>query len=435
MSKTMTLKQMIDGYRPKPGDEQKFREKHLVAVNKSLGGKATEDDNVFNASNVKTVDRQKERHGYNSDKGDEKVYEQKMTNKVCEDCGCSFGNPEPGCDCKHDCNDAKGSNWVSAVKEGVEDRIAAAREKAALRGKIKDPEDKPEEKKPPKRFVQGKSYGGAKQKPDSEDMKEDVKKVEDKEEVNESKTSDALYKQHCDRVKNILKQLGTAVDTHKKNVMQGTSHYGHVSDMNSFANQLQDLHDRMSMQGDYAKPIQLAAVKESVEQVDEKKLTSAEMKKREEIAKAIERKNPEMPMAKKMAIATATAKKVAEQKTFTEFMNEAKSMSVTLHVAPHPSKPGHHVVTKSSDPSRFKKGETVSKHELEQGQDDGYLKVKHQKKQGVAESSGSVAEGVLSKIKKAASVWAKAAVVKTANQQLGPAGGAAVQHLITPEKK
>ena len=364
---------MIDGYRPKPGDEQKFREKHLVAVNKSLGGKATEDDNVFNASNVKTVDRQKERHGYHPDKGDEKVYEQKMTNKVCEDCGCSFGNPEPGCDCKHDCNDAKGSNWVS--KSTV------------------------------------------------------------KEEIAESKTSDALYKQHCDRVKNILKQLGTAVDTHKKNVMQGTSHYGHVSDMNSFANQLQDLHDRISMQGDYAKPIQLAAVKESVEQVDEKKLTSAEMKKREEIAKAIERKNPEMPMAKKMAIATATAKKVAEQKTFTEFMNEAKSMSVTLHVAPHPSKPGHHVVTKSSDPSRFKKGETVSKHELEQGQDDGYLKVKHQKKQGVAESSGSVAEGVLSKIKKAASVWAKAAVVKTANQQLGPAGGAAVQHLITPEKK
>ncbi len=48
------------------------------------------------------------------------------------------------------------------------------------------------------------------------------------------------------------------------------------------------------------------------ESLDEKKLTAAEMKKREEIAKAIERKNPKMPMSKKMAIATATAKRVAE---------------------------------------------------------------------------------------------------------------------------
>ena len=46
--------------------------------------------------------------------------------------------------------------------------------------------------------------------------------------------------------------------------------------------------------------------------VEEKTLTPAEKKKREEVAKAIERDNPDMPMDKKMAIATATAKKVAE---------------------------------------------------------------------------------------------------------------------------
>ena len=49
------------------------------------------------------------------------------------------------------------------------------------------------------------------------------------------------------------------------------------------------------------------------EVIDEKTLTPAEMKKREEVAKAIARENPKMPMAKKMAIATATAKKVAEE--------------------------------------------------------------------------------------------------------------------------
>lgn len=51
---------------------------------------------------------------------------------------------------------------------------------------------------------------------------------------------------------------------------------------------------------------------ESVE-LDEKTLTDAEMKKREEIAKAMERENPGMDMSKKMAIATAVAKRVAEE--------------------------------------------------------------------------------------------------------------------------
>lgn len=48
----------------------------------------------------------------------------------------------------------------------------------------------------------------------------------------------------------------------------------------------------------------------------EKHLTPAEQSKREEIAKAMERNNPGMDMGKKMAIATAQAKKVAEE--FTE---------------------------------------------------------------------------------------------------------------------
>ena len=50
----------------------------------------------------------------------------------------------------------------------------------------------------------------------------------------------------------------------------------------------------------------------SFKDLREKTLTPAEKKKREEIAKAMERDNPGMDMSKKMAIATATAKKVAE---------------------------------------------------------------------------------------------------------------------------
>jgi hypothetical protein len=55
-----------------------------------------------------------------------------------------------------------------------------------------------------------------------------------------------------------------------------------------------------------------AKIKEEAE-LEEKTLTPAEMKKREQVAKALKREHPGMPMAKKMAIATATAKKVAEE--------------------------------------------------------------------------------------------------------------------------
>ena len=71
--------------------------------------------------------------------------------------------------------------------------------------------------------------------------------------------------------------------------------------------------------------------------LDEKTLTPAEINKREEVAKAIERENPKMPMGKKMAIATATAKKVAEEtedlmegevasKQFQHYHNEASKL-------------------------------------------------------------------------------------------------------------
>jgi len=69
-------------------------------------------------------------------------------------------------------------------------------------------------------------------------------------------------------------------------------------------------------------------------ELDEKKLTSAEMKKREEVAKAIKRDQPEMPMGKKMAIATATAKKVAEEKSHT-VPKTAKEKDLAALAAPH----------------------------------------------------------------------------------------------------
>lgn len=67
------------------------------------------------------------------------------------------------------------------------------------------------------------------------------------------------------------------------------------------------------------------AFKQFRNQLQEKTLTPAEMKKREEVAKAIERENPNMPMGMKMAIATKTAKRVAED---TDQLDELKTSTL-----------------------------------------------------------------------------------------------------------
>lgn len=62
----------------------------------------------------------------------------------------------------------------------------------------------------------------------------------------------------------------------------------------------------------------------------EKTLTAAELKKRNEVAKSIKRDNPDMPMDKKMAIATSVAKKTVESfKEYSEaYMNRRNSSLV-----------------------------------------------------------------------------------------------------------
>ena len=93
-----------------------------------------------------------------------------------------------------------------------------------------------------------------------------------------------------------------------------------------------------SLEEKFANPAQQAAVMAKLkkdgkykEEVDEKTLTPAELKKREEIAKAIERENPDMPMPQKMAIATAQAKKTAE--AYDEPQGQAKRMMSPLQKA------------------------------------------------------------------------------------------------------
>lgn len=68
----------------------------------------------------------------------------------------------------------------------------------------------------------------------------------------------------------------------------------------------------------------------SFKDLREKTLTPAEKKKREEIAKAMERENPGMNMKKKMAISTSQAKKIAEAKDPNEYDKEGAMMKNQL---------------------------------------------------------------------------------------------------------
>ena len=65
--------------------------------------------------------------------------------------------------------------------------------------------------------------------------------------------------------------------------------------------------------------------------IEEKILTAAEMKKREEVAKAIEREKPNMPMGMKMAIATNTAKRVAEEHNYYSLVHKATNKVLSTH--------------------------------------------------------------------------------------------------------
>jgi hypothetical protein len=111
----------------------------------------------------------------------------------------------------------------------------------------------------------------------------------------------------------------------KQAVAQGSIDMDDLEKADEYAEMIMDNAEQMGLEEEHsyiedvhmAKFEQLAGMSDdeeddSEEDMNEKTLTPAELKKRKEVADAIKRENPNMPMAKKMAIATATAKKVAE---------------------------------------------------------------------------------------------------------------------------
>ena len=112
-------------------------------------------------------------------------------------------------------------------------------------------------------------------------------------------------------------------------------------------------------------------------QLREKALTAAEKKKREEIAKAMERDNPDMPMDKKMAIATAAAKRVAEG---------------TKQVLAHGGKGKYKVVSDGGAIDVMFRGKSVGKGDFDRGADSFFISIKGERGQRSFDSAQAIAD-------------------------------------------
>ena len=75
---TNKLKELFELYAPKAGDEQRFVGLHTIETKPDRNGNG---DDVFKATNIKTIERASEKHGYDTPKGI-KAYDAKKATKV-----------------------------------------------------------------------------------------------------------------------------------------------------------------------------------------------------------------------------------------------------------------------------------------------------------------------------------------------------------------
>lgn len=201
-----TLKDFFEVYKPKSPDEQKFVDKHVTIKHKDRNGNG---DDVFKATNIKTIKRKEERHGYDSGE-DEKVYEE-----------------------------------VDELDELSQKMVRAYRDKA------RDDKD------------------------DAEDDREFYKAHDDSTDAEDKK-----IRKRAAGIKMADKKIHGGANVRVKEEVE----------IDALLDQALDM----------------------LNSIDEKTLTPAEMKKREEVVKAIKRGDPKMDKSMAYAIATKTAKRVAE---------------------------------------------------------------------------------------------------------------------------
>ncbi len=303
---TKTLKDLFEVYKPKSPDEQKFVDKHVTIKHKDRNGN---EDDVFKG-NTKYIKRKEERHGY--DVGDdEKVYEE------VEEIDEQFS---PGDKVKH---------YKTGKTGVVHDQLDWSTGKKSY-------------------MVKWKGSRSAKEHWPKELVKEDVEEIEE--------LSQKMVRAYRDKARD------------DKESAEDDRQYWKAHDDNTDA---EDKKIRKRSAGIAMATKKLygwpkVGVKEEAE-LEEKKLTPAEMRKREEIAKAMERENPGMDKSKKMAIATATAKRVAEE---AEELDELSNKKMSDYMDKASDARGHRNLSTKKVDNRYKgvamAAKKMAKEEVEQ---------------------------------------------------------------------
>lgn len=283
-----TLNNILNGFTPKSKDEKKFADKHITVKNK-LDDKGTQDDKLFNATNIDTVEREP-RHGYNPG-NDEKVYEETVKGlhpmalhvmpvkskgktkyhvmKVGRDLEQHISKGEHLTDSELDDATEAGAKIKHVTIIGrnkiTEDTLD---EKTLTPAEMKKREEvaKAIERENPK-MPMGKKMAIA---------TATAKKVaEETEELVEGEVAAKQFQHYHNEASKLLKNIHKGLSDHydnvtsKKGYNSGDPHWGHVGDIKDIHRSLQDLNDRILQQGEYANPVVLKAVKEEVEQLTE----------------------------------------------------------------------------------------------------------------------------------------------------------------------
>lgn len=206
----------VTSYVPKSKDEKRFMDKHIVKKTDDVNGNG---DDVFRATNIKAYDRSTTRHGYNT-KEDQKVYESKTLAQIL------------------------GEKTLTSAEMKKREEIAKAMER-----------DNPGMDKSKKMAI---ATATAK------------RVAEEVEELDEAVRHDQYNTYHAG-VKDMLKKLGAHADAHKEAAMSSTDynkekganmHSGHVYTMKNMHRTLQDLHDQLQSEVEYAQPPKPMKMKE-----------------------------------------------------------------------------------------------------------------------------------------------------------------------------
>lgn len=267
----------VTSYVPKSKDEKRFMDKHVVQKTNDVNNNG---DDVFRATNIKAYDRSTTRHGYNT-KEDQKVYESKTLAQILgektltsaemkkrEEVAQAMERDNPGMD-----KSKKMAIATATAKRVAEeaDQVDEMNHQAKTTMKhVINPTAG--EKKAARDIKPGiKGYRDRVAMLHSADTEGRLKKEEI--ELDEAARHDQYNAYHAG-VKDMLKKLGVAADTHKEAAMSPTDynkekganmHSGHVYTMKNMHRTLQDMHDQLQGEVEYAQPPKPLKMKEETD--------------------------------------------------------------------------------------------------------------------------------------------------------------------------